>query len=261
MYIMAALVLLSVVITLLLDFLEARFNNSSFYFSESFLFSSFWWLFPPVLYVQIMMLSGKKNLLHNIAWLIIPAALHLFIFPALVMLISDLFYDHTFSYASTFRYALTEHFFKIIILYALPVVLYRFSLPMAAKTKQETPVLEPTVVYPASLLVTDPLGRKQHLPVADIMYFSARPPYINLHLGQKNYLYNDTLKSVLEKLDGSIYIRIHKSVIVNMRYVKNYRSRLNGDYDLTLTDGTLLRVSRNYAAAFKKQFSHTHPVT
>jgi len=36
---------------------------------------------------------------------------------------------------------------------------------------------------------------------------------------------------------------------------------LNGDYDITLSDHTTLRVSRYYAAAFKSGFEKRHHLT
>lgn len=42
-----------ILITIGIDFVYARFQNSSFYFSESLLFSSFWILFIPLLNIQL----------------------------------------------------------------------------------------------------------------------------------------------------------------------------------------------------------------
>ncbi|WP_373495805.1 LytTR family DNA-binding domain-containing protein [Aquiflexum sp.] len=95
----------------------------------------------------------------------------------------------------------------------------------------------------------------------EILFISSNPPYINIHLTAKKYIHKETLKSVSGKLDHEIFVRIHKSTIVNINKVYSYRSRLNGDYDLTLADGTELRLSRNYSSVFKEKFKAIHQDT
>lgn len=57
------------------------------------------------------------------------------------------------------------------------------------------------------------------------------------------------------------FIRIHKSNLVNIDFVESFVSRFNGDYDLTLSNNVTLRISRNYAADFKKAFKQSHHLT
>lgn len=60
------------------------------------------------------------------------------------------------------------------------------------------------------------------------------------------------------KLDTRTFVRVHKSTIVNLEKVSSFKSRLNGDYDLLLKNGTIVRLSRTYAANFKNEFTGTH---
>ena len=73
---------------------------------------------------------------------------------------------------------------------------------------------------------------------------TAATPYISIHLEKRKYLYSETLKTICDQLDNNTFIRIHKSTIVNISKVRSFKSRLNGDYDLLLTDGSSLRLSR-----------------
>ncbi len=97
-----------------------------------------------------------------------------------------------------------------------------------------------------------------NIPVAvnDIMYITASTPYIVLHLESKQHLHSETLKSIQEQLDKSRFIRVHKSTIVNIDKVTSYKSRSNGDYDLTLQNGATTRLSRNFASGFKACFDN-----
>lgn len=234
---------------ILQDLLEANFQNSSFYLSESFLFSSFWWLFIPLLYAQFKLNKpkNKHKIVFKILLIVAPILLHLITFPAVIWLFSKLFYEYTFRYQQTFQYMVSVHLYKLVLFYTLPLFSYHFikqKFQARATNNQSN-------TYKSTLLVNE--GSK-HLviAVADILYFTANSPYINIHLIDKQYLYNESLKSLGTKIDPSKFVRIHKSTIVNIEQVQSYTSRLNGDYDLTVKDGTILRVSRNFAANFKE---------
>lgn len=112
-----------------------------------------------------------------------------------------------------------------------------------------------------SLIVSDFNNKKVVIDTNDIYYFSANSPYINIHHQTKKYLYSATLKSLQTQLNSDQFLRVHKSYVVNIGKVVSYQSRLNGDYDLLLSDNTVLRVSRNYAVIFKSAFEAHHRFT
>lgn len=244
------------------DFLQTLFRQSSaFYFSESFMFSSFWWLFVPLLYAQYQLAQRKRavNPAFGLLLFILPFLLHLFVFPALVWGISHLFYYHTFRYGQTLQYGLSQYLYHLLLLYSLPLYLYlgfrrKRQLP-SRQEKAPVRVAEPTA---AACLTVSEGNRKMDIVLAEVRCFTASPPYIHIHHKGRKYLYRATLKRLSEKLDGELFVRIHKSTIVNIKEVQSYTSRLNGDYDLTLTDGSGLRVSRNYAREFKTRFHQAH---
>ncbi len=248
-----------VMLTVVLDMVESKFHGWSFYFSESFLFSSFWWIFLPLLFLQFNFASVRNKRITDILFVLIPIIAHLFAYPAIVWLISKLFYPHTFSFWQTFQYELTSYSFILLTAYSVPFIVYTFfknklkrKLDISIETDYSTQNIPIT-----SLLVTDN-NKRMIISTNDIFFFSANSPYINIHHKQKRYLHNETLKSVIERLDKELFVRVHKSVIVNIKKVQSYKSRLNGDYDLTMCDGTEIRLSRNYASSFKQKFGKTH---
>lgn len=186
---------------------------------------------------------------------------HLIFYPALVWALSACFYDHTFNYWQTFNFGLTEHSIKAVLIYSIP---YPFAIFYKNKFPKSQPINEkeePKVAnYLSAMLVTETNNKKMLIAVKDILYFSANPPYVNIHHTSKKYLHTGTLKSLETQLAPEQFVRIHKSLLMNIQYVASYQSRLNGDYDLTLSDGSLLRLSRNYAAAFKTKFEERHRV-
>lgn len=251
----AAALMVATVLTVLIDFYKARWQQHSFYLSESALFSVFWLLFIPGFILQ-------RKIAHRspLRVLLLPlclSLLHLLAYPALVWLLSFSFYPNTFRYSQTFNYAITEYSLQTVFIYASPLLFKRIVEHSYKVKKPDAPAPD----YIRSLLLRDAYNRKISFPVAEVLYFSANPPYINLHLPGKKYLYPGTLKLMAEKLPPGQFLRVHKSYLVNLTSVVSYQSRSNGDYNLTLSDGTELRLSRNYADLFKSAYQKLHQVT
>lgn len=238
-------VVLLLVINVFVDLLFTWFRESAFYLSESLLFSSYWLLLLPALLLLSLMVKKTKTTGAKILLTVSVLLLHLIVYPALIGIISGLFYEHRYAYRQTFSFALSAYLIKSLIIYGgwLAVDLLRPGKNNPA----------PSFLH--SLLVADGSHRKQVISLQEVLCFSANPPYVNIHHPAKKYLHTGTLKSLEEQLDAGQFVRIHKSHIVNIREVVSVQSRQNGDYDATLSDGTVVRVSRNYAKAFKALFS------
>ncbi len=238
-----------------LDLLDASFRQSAFYFSESFLFSSVWLFFVPFTFLQYMHAGRVTSKGAFILFILLPTAIHLLAYPALVWIISKLFFDHTFSYWQNFQYGLTEYALTILAIYSVPLLLFQPSEKTEAQqpiNSANLPAFLPRPIL-VNIIVSDG-NQRLSISVNEIVYIGANPPYVTIHHHAKSYLHSATLKSVLPKLDQQRFIRIHKSVIVNLSMVQSYRSRLNGDYDVTMLGGTVLRLSRIYASQFKEKF-------
>lgn len=263
-FVLTLLVFAFVVLTLTQDFLQSDLNNSAFYFSESLMFSSFWWIFAPLLFAQYLVVRQKitKRLSFQITIILLPIIVHLFAFPFLVWTISKIFYYHTFAFQQTFRYTLSEHLYLLVLFYSIPALAFQY---FTKKTKlvESIPETQNESIenkFISTVVVSDG-HKKQSIIVSEILYFSANPPYINIHLESKKYLHTETLRSVSLKLKPEQFVRVHKSTIVNIKMVASFTTRLNGDYDLTMKNNATLRLSRNFASDFKNQFNKTHHLT
>lgn len=262
--ILTGLVVVLTAITVIMDYAEAGFRQSGFYFSESLLFSSFWLLFIPLLHVQFSVTRLLKH--KSLHILTIPAfiIIHLLVYPALIWLISAVFYPHTFSYTQTLGYGLPQYFIVLLLGYAIIPFINRFSGPSLQKTPVTTapaPVLTATQNIVHTLTVTTGKGNRVIVKTDEIVYIAASSPYIHIYQAKQKLVHTETLKQLEAKLDNTQFVRIHRSCIVNVREVVAYKSRLNGDYDLTLSTGMQLRLSRHYAPAFKAIFDIPQRVT
>ncbi len=91
----------------------------------------------------------------------------------------------------------------------------------------------------------------QHLvlDVNLIDYVEAAGNYICIHYEDEVHVIRKTLKSLMEKLDEAVFVRIHRSTIINTRQIKAIRPHINGEYLLTLGDEKRVKVSRTYKDA------------
>ena len=77
------------------------------------------------------------------------------------------------------------------------------------------------------------------LPMSEIIYFSSSGRTVTLVSLDKSYTFYDTLEDIYSEIKNRHFLYIHKSFIVNCRYVRQY------EYEqVTLLDGTVLPISQ-----------------
>ena len=87
------------------------------------------------------------------------------------------------------------------------------------------------------------LNRTIFISVDDLLCLQGEGNYTFLHTrDRKRYLVSKTLKEFEKTLDGSIFLRIHKSYIVNLAYVQ--RSTFSKERQVRLADGREVAISR-----------------
>ena len=91
--------------------------------------------------------------------------------------------------------------------------------------------------------------------VADLMYLEADSNYTILHLSGLDKIVATRSLGEFEKiLESPGFFRIHKSVIINMNFLKGYSS-YEGNFAV-LTDGTSLNISRRKLNEFREAIAH-----
>lgn len=88
-------------------------------------------------------------------------------------------------------------------------------------------------------------GQVRVVPVEKIDYITASGPYAELHVGEHTYAVRERMQMLEERLDPSVFLRVHRSVIVRMDRVDAMLRSPGGDYAVRLKDGTKLSVSRS----------------
>lgn len=89
-------------------------------------------------------------------------------------------------------------------------------------------------------------GHVLFLPAADVDWIEAADYYASLHVGPKTHLVRRSMNDLESDLDPAQFCRIHRSTIVNLGRVCELRFDSEAGYEVVLTDGTPLRLSRRY---------------
>lgn len=92
------------------------------------------------------------------------------------------------------------------------------------------------------------------VPVRDIDWIDAAGDYMCVHVQGQTHIMRTTMKELEAKLDPSIFQRVHRSTIVNLERVEKVSSHINGEFHLTLSCGSSLKMSRSYKEKVKHFF-------
>ena len=86
----------------------------------------------------------------------------------------------------------------------------------------------------------------------DIDWIEAAGDYVSIHIGKKSHLLRETMAGMEKQLDASLFVRIHRSAIINIERIKEFKPYFHGDYMVYLQNGKELRVSRRYWGRVEK---------
>lgn len=90
-------------------------------------------------------------------------------------------------------------------------------------------------------------GKTVFVDVEDVDWIEAAENYVELHVGRVSHLLHVTMNTLEKSLDPEIFLRIHRSVIVNFSRIKDLESGAHGEYVITLRDGARLQSGRTYS--------------
>jgi two-component system, LytTR family, response regulator len=105
---------------------------------------------------------------------------------------------------------------------------------------------------PQNRLVIKAKGRVIFLNLDEIDWIEAAANYVRLSVGKESYLLRETISRTSERLNPNEFIRIHRSVIVNVRKIKELIPVNSGEYIVVLKSGKELSCSRGYRALLQR---------
>lgn len=91
--------------------------------------------------------------------------------------------------------------------------------------------------------------RIRYVSCTDVEYFEAEGNYIGVHAKGETHRIRFAIGALADQLDPSMFVRIHRSTIVNMNRIREVQPWFGGDYIAIMASGAKLRVSRARASA------------
>ncbi|MEP6493487.1 MAG: LytTR family DNA-binding domain-containing protein [bacterium] len=104
--------------------------------------------------------------------------------------------------------------------------------------------------FPSRFLVRR--GRQmQFIRAETIDWLDAQANYVQLHIGGRTHLLRDTMTAMETKLDPSVFVRVHRSVIVNIDRVATIEPHVHGEFEITMRDGSRMTTSAAHSAKLR----------
>jgi len=163
------------------------------------------------------------------------------------------------------RYAIQAFEINAIDYLLKPVTEERFGKAMARvkarlearppddASRQILSLLE-TIASPARAvkrLAVRSAGKTVFVDVQDIDWIEAAENYVQLHVGRAEHLLHVTMNALEKSLDRDLFLRIHRSVIVNVKRIRELQPVMHGEYVITLANGVRVQSSRMYHERLK----------
>jgi two-component system LytT family response regulator len=93
------------------------------------------------------------------------------------------------------------------------------------------------------------------IKVGNIAWIDAAGDYMCVHADGETHIMRCTMKQLLEDLDETVFKRVHRSTIVNLRFIEEVIPHTKGEYFLRIENGEKIKVSRNYRDSIKSFLS------
>jgi two-component system LytT family response regulator len=103
------------------------------------------------------------------------------------------------------------------------------------------------------LVIQDGRNPIQLIPYQDIIWIDAAGDYMCVHTQAETHVMRARLKSLIDERLPDVFVRIHKSTVVNLSYIESLQPLSNSEYKAILLNGKVLKVSRTYARALRQR--------
>lgn len=86
-----------------------------------------------------------------------------------------------------------------------------------------------------------------------IKYISASGYYVEIFTtDNKKYLLRESLSSIIKRLNSNLFVRIHRSTIINSNFIDEIITSNYGETDVKINDNKTFRVSKSYKKDFQE---------
>ena len=93
------------------------------------------------------------------------------------------------------------------------------------------------------------------VPLNAVDWFESEDNYVALHTGTEKLLVRETLTALDRRLPAQTYARTHRSAIVTLDRVREWKMLPSGDAEIRLASGERVPLSRSYRDAFVQRMN------
>ena len=119
------------------------------------------------------------------------------------------------------------------------------SAGRSAKNQKETNGYTTRLVFKSR-------GRILFLSVADIRWIGAEENYVRICTANETHLLRETMTAMEQRLDPHSFLRVHRSAMVNLKFVREVRTEPQGDFAVHMVDGQKVPMSRSYHSRIRE---------
>lgn len=227
------------------DYLFSKFQDTGFYLSESLLYNAIWLFLIPLTVLEFGLLDKIRVVtkLHKSFFIIGLSALlcllHILLFSIFFVTVSHLIYTPGHAFRNIFGSAMSGQFYLLLLFYTATPFIRDFLNDRKEKEKQASVGLDDKIKIKTGV-------KTVVLNMEDIEWITTDKPYSVLHANGKVYLDDRSLKDFEDLLNPIQFLRVHRSSIIHVTFIKSFTSRQNGDYDVELKSGQMVRMSRHF---------------
>ncbi len=234
------------------DYIFSEVYSIGFYWSDTMLYNIYWVLFFPFMQfanfiynkVQFKLLISK--ILYALSAGFLLSLLHIFLFTTIFILGSNLIFPIPHRFLTILKNAFSNQLQITIIAYLFSPFVFDY---LKRKVHTRLPNINKTITIKNGT-------RRIKIDIATILFIKTDRPYTMIQsIGQK-FLHDESLKKLESLFDPYVFLRVHRSVIINKNHIRELKSRKNGDYDATLTNGESVRLSRHYRQNWSELLNH-----
>jgi two-component system, LytTR family, response regulator len=110
---------------------------------------------------------------------------------------------------------------------------------------------------PLTRFVVRSTGEIYFVKPAEVAWIESAGNYVRLHTAAGEHVVRTSIRDLEERLDPAVFVRVHRSTIVNLDFVKKLEPYFHGEYVITLKDGSRLTSSRSFAGRLRELLRDT----
>ncbi len=189
------------------------------------------------------LLKSRKDFMVQGGLGLSTVALHLLISQVMIIFLMTTLFNCTSTSFDFLNLSLTNNIAVNLLCYFSLLFYFLYSKKDLAVVS-DSQIVSPA--HPNQKISVSKSGSKFLLSPEELIYIETANNCIVLHTESGKYVKYQSLKSFQTELPGEIFKRIHRSYLVNTKYIRCVQKNKSGDGLLKLQTGEQIRFSRTY---------------